>query len=72
MAFVANNGGQVGFHLSDWIQSLEGAKKLIWFENSSHFPFYEERDKFIIELVAIKNEIERLAKRSCEDGDHSA
>jgi hypothetical protein len=41
-------------------------------KKSSHFPFYEEKDKFIIELVAIKNEIERLAKRSCEEGDHSA
>jgi hypothetical protein len=24
MAFVANNGGQGGFHLSDWLQSLDG------------------------------------------------
>ena len=43
-----------------FFDDIKGAKKLIWFENSSHFPFYEEKDKFVTELVAIKNEIEGL------------
>ncbi len=42
-----------------YFDDIKGAKKLIWFEKSSHFPFYEEKNKFITELVAIKNEIER-------------
>ena len=43
-----------------YFDDIKGTKKLIWFENSSHFPFYEEKDRFVTELVAIKNEIEGL------------
>jgi pimeloyl-ACP methyl ester carboxylesterase len=41
-----------------YFDEIKGPRKLIWFERSSHFPFYEESDKFVAELVVIKNALE--------------
>jgi proline iminopeptidase len=36
----------------DYIQQMNASQKeIVWFENSGHFPFYEEKQKFTDELV---------------------
>ncbi|MNI93857.1 hypothetical protein D3C73_1518730 [compost metagenome] len=35
-------------------------KQFIWFEESAHFPHFEEVDKFSKLMVAIKNEVVEL------------
>ncbi|TAJ11715.1 alpha/beta hydrolase [Marinilabiliaceae bacterium JC017] len=30
-------------------------KQLVWFENSAHFPFYEEKEKFLSELIRVSD-----------------
>lgn len=38
--------------LYDYTQTIEAPQKeFIWFENSGHFPFFEEKEKFSDELV---------------------
>jgi pimeloyl-ACP methyl ester carboxylesterase len=41
-----------GSVIADYMQTLHAPQKeIVWFENSSHFPFYEEKQKFTNELV---------------------
>jgi len=41
-----------GSVIADYIQTIDAPdKEIVWFENSSHFPFYEERQKFTDELI---------------------
>ena len=40
--------------VEDYYNIIEAPeKKLVWFENSAHFPFYEEQEKFISELISL-------------------
>jgi pimeloyl-ACP methyl ester carboxylesterase len=37
---------------ADYLQTIQApAKEIVWFENSGHFPFFEERQKYLDELV---------------------
>ena len=41
-----------GSVIADYAQTINAPQKeIVWFENSSHFPFYEEKQKFTDELV---------------------
>ena len=41
-----------GSVIADYVQTINAPhKEIVWFENSSHFPFYEEKQKFTDELV---------------------
>jgi pimeloyl-ACP methyl ester carboxylesterase len=41
-----------GSVIADYVQTIHAPQKeIVWFENSSHFPFYEEKQKFTDELV---------------------
>ena len=41
-----------------YFQELQAPRKrLVWFENSAHFPFFEERDKFARELARVRDEV---------------
>ena len=41
-----------GSVIANYIQTIHAPQKeIVWFENSSHFPFYEEKQKFTDELV---------------------
>lgn len=41
-----------GSVIADYVQTINAPQKeIVWFENSSHFPFYEEKQKFTDELV---------------------
>jgi proline iminopeptidase len=41
-----------GSVIADYLQTINAPRKeIVWFENSGHFPFYEERQKFTDELV---------------------
>ena len=41
-----------GSVIADYIQTIDAPRKeIVWFEHSSHFPFYEEKQKFTDELV---------------------
>jgi len=41
-----------GSVIADYIKTIHAPQKeIVWFERSSHFPFYEERQKFTDELV---------------------
>jgi proline iminopeptidase len=38
--------------VEDYIKSITApAKELVWFENSGHFPFFEEKERFADEMV---------------------
>jgi proline iminopeptidase len=38
--------------IADYAQTINAPQKeIVWFENSSHFPFYEEKQKLTDELV---------------------
>jgi pimeloyl-ACP methyl ester carboxylesterase len=38
--------------IQDYLEKINAPQKeIVWFENSSHFPFYEEKQKFTDELV---------------------
>lgn len=40
--------------VADYFNLLDAPEKdLVWFENSAHFPFYEEKKKFISELIRL-------------------
>ena len=42
--------------VEEYYSALEAPqKKLVWFESSAHFPFYEEKEKFISELIGVSN-----------------
>jgi pimeloyl-ACP methyl ester carboxylesterase len=41
-----------GSVIADYVKTINAPQKeIVWFENSSHFPFYEEKQKFTDELV---------------------
>jgi len=41
-----------GSVIADYMKTIHAPQKeIVWFENSGHFPFYEERQKFTEELV---------------------
>ena len=41
-----------GSVIADYMKTIHAPQKeIVWFDNSSHFPFYEERQKFTEELV---------------------
>ncbi len=40
-----------------YFQKLQAPRKrMVWFENSAHFPFFEEPDKFAREMVRVRDE----------------
>lgn len=52
--------GRHDYHVSselveDYYQNIKSSKKIIWFENSSHFPQWEEPDKFNMTVTPNKN-----------------
>ena len=47
-----DRGLEMAFLIWDYYESIKAAhKEFIWFDNSGHFPFLEERQKFANELV---------------------
>jgi pimeloyl-ACP methyl ester carboxylesterase len=41
-----------GSVIADYMQTIHApGKEIVWFENSGHFPFYDEKQKFTDELV---------------------
>jgi pimeloyl-ACP methyl ester carboxylesterase len=42
---------------AEYLDSLKcPCKRLVWFENSAHFPFYEEPEKFRLEMIKVDAE----------------
>jgi pimeloyl-ACP methyl ester carboxylesterase len=40
--------------IADYVRRINAPQKeLVWFENSGHFPFYEEKQQFTDELVRL-------------------
>ena len=40
--------------IADYVQKINAPQKeIVWFDNSGHFPFYEEKQKFTDELVRL-------------------
>lgn len=45
--------------VEEYLETLRApSKKLVWFENSAHFPFYEEPDRFTNEMVKVLKEVQ--------------
>jgi pimeloyl-ACP methyl ester carboxylesterase len=41
-----------GSAVAEYVRTIQAPlKEIVWFENSGHFPFYEEKRKFTDELV---------------------
>ncbi|MCZ4695579.1 alpha/beta fold hydrolase [Ancylomarina euxinus] len=55
--FMGNHDYDTPFTLVEqYYNTLKAPRKqLVWFENSAHFPFYEERGKFISELIKLSD-----------------
>jgi pimeloyl-ACP methyl ester carboxylesterase len=41
-----------------YVDEIRGPHQLVWFENSAHFPFYEEPAAFVKAMAAIADEDE--------------